>query len=297
MVFNWVDSSWYGKNIGFKNLLTAEINGDSFGDALEDQLKNIVIGAASNMAAGAIGKSYKSGDINKATQLALHAALGCAAGAAGGGDCASGAVSGVVGEMSGEMLKNQGVNKKTGIQLSGLIAGYSNIITGGLTGQSNSEIAENIYSGQRIGQNAAENNAYFAERPLNLKNKKLAEALSKIDAEFLDEQNIELVHEQLFFEDDQGGNIGFFSDSKFYQEEGKILDSYVKTKEGFDDGIMREAIENLSNKTRPYSLLGIGSCTGKYNCQDWSSDVRQEYFRIENRRDIEIWHNIINENR
>jgi len=32
------------------------------------------------------------------------------------------------------------------------------IVTGGLTGQSNSEIAENIYSGQRIGKNAAENN-------------------------------------------------------------------------------------------------------------------------------------------
>jgi len=134
MVFNWVDSSWYGKNIGFKNLLTAEINGDSFGDALEDQLKNIVIGAASNMAAGAIGKSYKSGDINKATQLALHAGLGSAAGEAGGGDCASGAVSGVVGEMCAEFAaaslsysdlidKESSYDKSFGIQTNFSVGG------------------------------------------------------------------------------------------------------------------------------------------------------------------------------
>jgi len=134
MVFNWVDSSWYGKNIGFKNLLTAEINGDSFGDALEDQLKNIVIGAASNMAAGAIGKSYKSGDINKATQLALPAGLGSAAGEAGGGDCASGAVSGVVGEMCAEFAaaslsysdlidKESSYDKNFGIQTNFSVGG------------------------------------------------------------------------------------------------------------------------------------------------------------------------------
>jgi len=48
--------------------------------------------------ANEIGGLAQDGDINKATQLAMHGALGCGVGAVSGGDCASGAVGGAVGE-------------------------------------------------------------------------------------------------------------------------------------------------------------------------------------------------------
>tara|TARA_Y100000389_G_scaffold135132_1_gene132688 strand:- start:374 stop:838 length:465 start_codon:yes stop_codon:yes gene_type:complete len=153
-----------------------------------------------------------------------------------------------------------------------------------------------MFAGQRLGINAALYNAYFAKRPLDLKQKKVAKVLSKIDSEFLDKRNIELSHEQLFFEDELGGNIGFFDDSKLHEESGSVLNLYAKTQEGFDDDVMREAVKNLDNRTIPYDLLGFDTCTGKYNCQDWANDVRQEYQRIKDQRSFEIWQSIINQN-
>jgi len=171
------------------------INGDSFGDALKSQGGGILLGAVANLGAKEIGKAAKpstttnadgsitveAAKISKPTQLALHAGLGCGVAAAGGADCGSGAVSGVVGELVGEMAyselrgnaldKNDGYltqeqierNKDIAIELGGLAGGLSAIVTGGVQGHNDSEIAENIYSGSRIGKNAAENNAlYFA---------------------------------------------------------------------------------------------------------------------------------------
>ena len=92
---------------------------------------------------------------------------------------------------------------------------------------------------------------------------------------------MEIAHEQLFFEDAQGGNIGYSNDSTLREESGSILREYRITKSGFDDAVMREAVKNVQPK--PYSLLGSGSCQ-KYNCQDWSADVRREYNKIEQRR-------------
>ena len=171
------------------------VRGDSFSDALESQGSNILIGAAGNLGANAIGKLAHGGEvvtnpetglteittasISKPTQYFLHGALGCGMGLAGGGDCASGTVSGVVGEIAAEKLYGEttfiqdpnspsgvslkytrtGMSKDTAKELSGLIAGYSSIFTGNAVGLSDSEVAENIFSGQRIGKNAAENNA------------------------------------------------------------------------------------------------------------------------------------------
>ena len=115
-------------------------------------------------------KEFKSGDISRAKQLTLHSALGCGTALAGGGDCASGALSGVSGELAGEYVKDtlypgQTPSSLTGQQktvikeLGGLAGGLSAIFTGNAVGLSDGEVADNIFSGQRIGKNAAENNA------------------------------------------------------------------------------------------------------------------------------------------
>ena len=229
------------------------VNGESFSDTIKNQGTNILVGAVSNVGAKHIGMNYKTSaqtGVDKAIQLTSHAALGAGVSALTGNDALSGAVSGVVGEVGGEYFKDSGINKKTGSQLAGLVGGYSVIFTGNALGLDDSEVADSMFSGQRLGINAALYNAYFAKRPLDLKQKKVAKVLSKIDSEFLDKRNIELSHEQLFFEDELGGNIGFFDDSKLHEESGNVLNLYTKTQEGFDDDIMREAVKNLDNRTR-----------------------------------------------
>jgi hypothetical protein len=147
----------------------SSINGDSFSEALESQGSNILIGAVGNLGAQEIGSAFKSGNISRAKQLTLHSALGCGTALAGGGDCASGALSGVSGELAGEYVKDnlypgQTTSSLTGQQktvikeLGGLAGGLSAIFTGNAVGLSESEIADNIFSGQRIGKNAVENN-------------------------------------------------------------------------------------------------------------------------------------------
>jgi len=86
--------------------------------------------------------------------------------------------------------------------------------------------------------------------------------------------NTEISHEQGFFEDGSGGNVGFFNDSKVRSEDitGK---AYRYDNEHYDDALMREALKNVQN--------------GKYswihnNCQDWAERLRNEYYRLEKER-------------
>jgi hypothetical protein len=64
------------------------------------------------------------------------------------------------------------------------------------------------------------------------------------------------------------------------------LQKYRTTKAGFDDELMREAVQNVTPK--PYSLLGSSSCQ-KYNCQDWATEVRSEYYYLLNQRNLDTW--------
>ena len=129
---------------------------------------------AGNLGAQKIGSEFKNGNISRAKQLTLHSALGCGTALAGGGDCATGAVSGVTGELAGEYFKDNlypdqttaslTEQQKTVIkELGGLAGGLSAIFTGNAVGLSESEIADNIFSGQRIGKNAVENNFFRQE--------------------------------------------------------------------------------------------------------------------------------------
>ena len=92
----------------------------------------------------------------------MHGVLGATTAAIQGTDALSGAVSGIVGEVSADALKeNTNFSNKTIAELSGLAGGLSSIVTGEFSNQSDTEVAENIYAGQRIGKNAAENNALY----------------------------------------------------------------------------------------------------------------------------------------
>jgi len=51
------------------------------------------------------------------------------------------------------------MDRNTAIQLGGLAAGLSTIFTGNAVGLDDQEVADNIFAGQRIGSNAAANNA------------------------------------------------------------------------------------------------------------------------------------------
>jgi hypothetical protein len=112
--------------------------------------------------------------------------------------------------------------------------------------------------------------AYFAHRPLDGMN---GDSNRSPLADWL---NIELNHEQLFFEDEKGGNIGFFGDSKVRPDDPQNLSKYWDRRlGGYDDSIMRDAVKNVGNPGA-YCLIG----PGKNNCQDWADKVRAEYEKL-----------------
>ena len=112
--------------------------------------------------------------------------------------------------------------------------------------------------------------------------------------------NTELSHEHLFFDDEQGGNLGFSWEGLF-EEPKENYDEYYMDKNQYDDDLIREAIKNV--EVGEYSVIGskigkliqnIAKLFGKKvndkivgngkknNCQDWASRVRKEYNRLFN---------------
>ncbi|MFT6332591.1 MAG: filamentous hemagglutinin, partial [Lentimonas sp.] len=165
------------------------VNGESFSDSLKDSAKNIILSVVGQMAANQIGSLAHPDPndpntlvnpltgktvpkINTIEQLALHGALGCGLGMAGGGGCASGAMSGIVGEMVGSSLRDNvqsgSMQRSTAIQISGLAGAAASLATGVGMGQDDADIANDIFAGQRIGSNAAENNALMVDRSGNI---------------------------------------------------------------------------------------------------------------------------------
>ena len=155
------------------------VTGESFSEALKSQGLNIIAGAVGNLGAKEIGirahgvdvvnadgqiVGHIDGTINKAQQLALHAGLGAVEAGIVGNDPLSGAVSGVVGESVGEYVgENTDLSDSAVIQIGGLAGAGSAIFTGNAVGLSDSEVADNMWSGQRIGSNAVENNLLHSE--------------------------------------------------------------------------------------------------------------------------------------
>ncbi|MDR3049131.1 MAG: hypothetical protein LBV16_04745 [Elusimicrobiota bacterium] len=102
--------------------------------------------------------------------------------------------------------------------------------------------------------------------------------------------NIDIAHEQIFYEDnkesnEEYSNEGFFDTGKGKVDKDKIenLPLYTTSdRKHYDDAIMRKAVKNVSPAQNQYSLLGIPFVKDKYNCQDFIDDVRKEYYRLEN---------------
>ena len=112
--------------------------------------------------------------------------------------------------------------------------------------------------------------AYFALRPLEGFPWLGVFSNNPID----DQSNTEIAHEQLFFEDELGGNMGYFKNSKVLADAPNLIDQYRVTKTGYDDAAMRDAVLNV--EPEKYKVLG----NNKYNCQDWAEAVRFEYNRL-----------------
>ena len=120
--------------------------------------------------------------------------------------------------------------------------------------------------------------AYFALRPL--KGFPWIPGVSHNPVD--DYLNTEGAHEQLFFEDEKGGNIGFFDDGTLKEEDNPI--GYRITRTGYDDALMREAVNNVS--LAPYHLLWQPSpFKEKFNCQDWAEAVRRECERLKKEKE------------
>ena len=151
------------------------------------------------------------------------------------------------------------------------------------------EGGENLYT--LCGNNAIANYdkngcAYFAYRPLDapiLRNLGIT-----INFDWMDNSNVAILHEQLFFED--GGiptNQGYFDDSTV-RSDGAGISYKTPHSTGWNDCIMRKAVAAV--RPRPYSLLGDkDKGLAKYNCQDWADEVRQAYYVIKSGGTYHPW--------
>ena len=78
--------------------------------------------------------------------------------------------------------------------------------------------------------------AYFASRPLSGWPWIPGASNNPIDDYF----NTEISHEQIFFEDEKGGNIGFFDDGTLKHEENPS--GYRPTRTNFDDTLWDQSL-------------------------------------------------------
>jgi hypothetical protein len=93
--------------------------------------------------------------------------------------------------------------------------------------------------------------------------------------------NTDISHEQGFFEDGSGDNVGFGPNGRFSEDPtGK---GYRYDNAHYDDNIMREALKNIQDGT--YSNLPWK----KNNCQDWAERLRDEYDRLKTINNSKTW--------
>ena len=106
-----------------------------------------------------------------------------------------------------------------------------------------------------------------------------------------DALNVELLHEQLFYED--GSNIGWGNDDRGLGIGAQILNEpkwrYVKRDGGYDDCVMRVAEERV--EVDHYQLTWFGGRT-KCNCQDYAGMLRTKYWELLNDQEVRCRCNI-----
>lgn len=97
--------------------------------------------------------------------------------------------------------------------------------------------------------------------------------------------NVEILHEQLFFED--GLNVGWGDDDEGSGKGTMIKNDhvghYVRRDGGYDDCVMRLAVEEV--KVDHYQLTWFGGRT-KCNCQDYADMLRAKYRELINNKEV-----------
>jgi RHS repeat-associated protein len=94
--------------------------------------------------------------------------------------------------------------------------------------------------------------------------------------------NVEILHEQLFFEDEGSpSSIGWGTDSNGNAQylKNEQIRGYRKRDGGYNDCVMRMAVQRVNPSH--YQLLWLGSRT-KCNCQDYAQALRRKYYELLN---------------
>jgi RHS repeat-associated protein len=123
--------------------------------------------------------------------------------------------------------------------------------------------------------------AYFAVRGLGpFKNPIIFGGDFTFLNDWLDQINLQPLHEQLFFQDE-----GVLTSTGYGKEnlDNESMTGYVITSGGYDDCTMRIAVEKVN--PQPYSLLG-SVFRSKYNCQDYASQLKAKYFEIKDSDEV-----------
>ena len=123
--------------------------------------------------------------------------------------------------------------------------------------------------------------AYFAVRGLGpFKNPIIFGGDFTFLNDWLDQINLQPLHEQLFFQDE-----GALTSTGYGKEnlDNESMAGYVITSGGYDDCTMRIAVEKVN--PQPYSLLG-SVFRSKYNCQDYASQLKAKYFEIKDSDEV-----------
>ena len=96
-----------------------------------------------------------------------------------------------------------------------------------------------------------------------------------------DVANVQLLHEQLFFEN--GSNIGWGNDDEGLGVGKEIRDEsskrYARRDGGYDDCVMRKSVKEVN--VGHYQLTWVGART-KCNCQDYADMLRVKYWELIN---------------
>ena len=91
---------------------------------------------------------------------------------------------------------------------------------------------------------------------------------------FLDRHNIQILHEQLFFQDgNQPISVGFGKKDV----NGESFDGYVATLGGYNDCVMRKATKQVKFSGHDYAAFWFMGHIRKCNCQDYCSALRRKY--------------------
>ena len=104
----------------------------------------------------------------------------------------------------------------------------------------------------------------------------------------LDALNIEIAHELVFLEDGGEVNNYGYSDHGVDQEKPSDLTSmtYYKTDGGYNDCVMRKAIDQVSFDGHDYSVFWFAGHIKKCNCQDYCSSLRRKYAELINDKKV-----------